>query len=162
MKHLLEWCDGRFFSDSQFVFFLADQVRRHAVLSASKAHLRDHEKSLHAIRELIESPDCEERLEEAIQDPSSEDAKLIFKKIARIVTTSDKYVPFSHNSSSISQMYSTQVCAGSPYVFCTIAPSDVQNRLMIRLSVHDPKKDNNDPHGRRFGTCNLDFFPTII
>ena len=147
----MEWCDGRFFSEPSFVFFLADQVRRHAVLHASKAHLKDHEKDLDAIRDLIESPDAQDRIDAAAQKPDSDDAKLIFKKLSRIVTTSESQVPFTHNSSSISKMYSTQICAGSPYVFCTIAPSDVQNRLMIRLSVHDPRKDNGDPTGLRFG-----------
>lgn len=60
-------------------------------------------------------------------------------------------------------MYSLQFAAGSPYIFLTLAPSDIHNRFALRLALHDPNKDPiHDDRGQRFGLLKKCFITIIL
>ena len=156
ITHLLEWCDGRFFNDERFVFFLADQVRRHAVAFVSKAYFKDNRHTMGLI-DIIDNPNWEKLLDDRMADSKSHETRELYKKISGAMKTLSNRIPFASNSDSISKMYSMQFAAGSPYIFLTIAPSDIHNKLGLRLALHDPMKDPLSDDGKRF-----DFFSPHI
>ena len=68
-----------------------------------KAYFKDN-KHVNEVIDVIESPEWEELLDSHIKEPSSKEAKKMFKVLSKTISATGSKVPFSHNSDSIGKV----------------------------------------------------------
>jgi hypothetical protein len=95
----------------------------------------DH-KILKELQALIAEDRFDERLNAAIDNPNTDDAKEIRNKLLRMLSFSTKGIPFSpaKRKSCVMQLYSLVAFAGLPSIFHTINPADMDLLSTVKLS----------------------------
>ena len=82
------------------------------------------------------------RLQSAKDNPNSDEAKLLAKSINKHVTMANSNVPYTadQRKSSVSHLYNMARFYGTPSIFFTFAPDDINGCLNLRMAL--PLSDN--------------------
>ena len=136
VHHMLLWHDGRFATDQRFVFYVYNMKQRWAAAQGVSAKVKSDRSAVESFNELITEPDFHRRLQNAVQHPSTPDARRLTKALKPLLSTSGQRVPFgpAERSATITRMCALVHYAGLPMWFWTISPSDVDNLLALRIA----------------------------
>ena len=136
IHHLLFQHNNRFSQCSAFVFAAFNQMQRHDAILQVSIRVKNNHYAMTAFDEMVNNPSFTERIADAIAHPESDDAKQLCSKvmdIARITGSNVRYSEMERRG-ELSKMVSMMHYAGPFSFFVTIAPSDLESRLIIRLS----------------------------
>jgi hypothetical protein len=136
IHHLLFQHNNRFSQCSAFVFAAFNQMQRHDAILQVSIRVKNNHYAMTAFDEMVNDPSFTERIADAIAHPQSQDSKELCSKvmdIARITGSNVRYSEMERRG-ELSKMISMMHYAGPFSFFVTIAPSDLESRLIIRLS----------------------------
>lgn len=141
-RHLLMQFHGKFAGCFRLIFLLFDQVQRHNATRVIAAKVKTNPESLMKFNEIVTEDGFLQRLEAAKKDRESEDARYLLKSINKHVAITNSQVPFTaaQRKSSVARLYNMTRFYGTPSIFFTFAPYDVNGCLNLRMAL--PLKDN--------------------
>ena len=151
IHHLLLQHDNRFAQCSAFVFAAFNQMQRHEALEQVALRVKNNHHAMTAFDELVNDEAFTDRINEAIAHPESDDAKKLCSMVMDITRITGSKVKYSEmeRRGELSKMLSMMYYAGPFSFFITIAPSDLESRLIIRLS----KRRSNERHPQQANLC---------
>jgi hypothetical protein len=134
-RHLLRYYDNRF-ERSAFKFLVFNQIQRHATCRSSRRLLVKN-KDFEKFSKMLKDPEFVTALESAVREPDKPESRLLALKLLKYVRIAGANVPYGQveRASVISRLMSMLHFHGLPSMFVTISPSDIDNRLTLRLSA---------------------------
>ena len=85
-RHLLDWYDGRF-CDKMFIFWLFGILTRHKSVQETCAFFKKNTEARKKYEKLCNDPDLEAKLEHAIQNEDSKEAKKLNETFSSLLKT---------------------------------------------------------------------------
>ena len=154
IHHLLLQHDNRFAQCSAFVFAAFNQMQRHEAIEQVGLRVQNNHYAMTAFNELVNDPAFTERINDAIAHPESDDTKRLCATVMAITRITGSNVKYSEmqRRGEVAKMLSMMYYAGPFSFFVTIAPADLESRLIIRLS----KQRSNDRHPLQTDVCTED------
>ena len=151
IHNLLFQYNNRFSHCSAFVFAAFNQMQRHEALEQVAMRVKNNHYAMTAFGELVNDPAFTDRINDAIAHPESDDAKQLCSTVMDITRITGSNVKYSEmeRRGELSKMLSMMYYAGPFSFFITIAPSDLESRLIIRLS----KRRSNERHPQQTNLC---------
>ena len=141
-RHLLLQFTCNFATCPRLIFFLFDQLQRHAASRTIAARFRNTTESLDKLQNWVGDPKFMEELKRAMIKPESKEAKSLLAKITPHIKTISSEVPYSpaQRKASMAHLYSMAHHFGLPSVFITYAPDFTNGVLNLRMAI--PSTDN--------------------
>lgn len=138
IRHMYKQRDGRFGECPNFLFTVFNQVVRHANARGVSLTLKNNPELVAELDALLQSEGFSERLEYSKNHVESREAKEMLKKLMRYVNISSSQCKQPYGVTQEKKVIST-ICAfnrffGSPSVFLTISPADIDGRLNLRVA----------------------------
>ena len=176
LKHLLMFHDGRFARELDFVFLMCNQMSRHENIRNVALNVCGKTEEREAFMDEINSKQFRDELAIAVEDYqkveldkknsidtslSSETRKLLRKmtKHLRLGTHALKHGPMSRDR-CLSELRGLCTLYGLPSLFVTLAPSDIDNELVLRFTC---KADDKGSFDMRIGNlANKDVRSALI
>ena len=154
IHHLLLQHDNRFAQCSAFVFAAFNQMQRHEAIEQVGLRVKNNHYAMTAFNELVNDPAFTGRINDAVAHPESNDAKQLCATVMDITRITGSNVKYSamERRGEVAKMLSMMYYAGPFSFFVTIAPADLESRLIIRLS----KQRSNDRHPLQTDVCTED------
>lgn len=146
--HLLRYFDGRFNSNAELIFLLADMKYRHEVSRNGKAKLIPSKSTYEMIKSnFFTGTNVLDRLKAAQLHPNSPDSKAFVSTLKRVIKVQTASIEWTSTSrASVLQVcYAIIARFGTPNVFQTVSPDDSYNLDNIRRSIID-RKVTGDPN----------------
>jgi len=142
-RHLLLQFTCNFATCPRLIFFLFDQLQRHAASRTIAARFRNTSESLEKLQNWVGDSEFMEELKRAMKKPESKEAKSLLAKITPHIKTISSEVPYSpaQRKASMAHLYSMAHHFGLPSVFVTYAPDFTNGVLNLRMAI--PSTDNN-------------------
>lgn len=139
-RHLARWYDGRF-EDIYFVASLFYVQQRHEVAREVKAKVMNNRCARNKLEEEVFQPNFEARIQQAIKDPGSTDAKKLMKLFEYFITMGTSNVAFSPgHRRNIAPTIAAIRYYTSPYtMFNTFCPDVFFTGLALRFMLVDDK-----------------------
>ena len=143
MEHLALWHDNRFGQCVYFLTALMNMLQRHHVAREVRARIMNSKKIQDTLAKDIFVPGFKKRMQEAIQDPDTKDAKALRKMLQTIILTGTSNCPFSPGERRCIQprLFANCFFFGVPNIFNTIAPDNFMSVLLNRKCI-SPKQGN--------------------
>ena len=95
VRHLLLQFHCRHARDQRFIFAQFNMLQRHAASRASVIRVRNSKQAVNQFTTLIHDPSFRMRLEEAVQDPDTDEAKLLARQVLPLITSVGATIPYS-------------------------------------------------------------------
>jgi hypothetical protein len=95
VRHLLLQYHSRHARDQRFIFAQFNMLQRHAASRAAVIRVRNSKQAVNQFTSLINDPSFRMRLEEAVEDPDSDDAKLLARQVLPLITSVGATIPYS-------------------------------------------------------------------
>ena len=95
VRHLLLQYHSRHARDQRFCFAQFNMLQRHAASRASVIRVRNSKQAVNQFTTLINDPGFRMRLDEAVEDPDSSDAKLLARQVLPLITSVGATIPYS-------------------------------------------------------------------
>jgi hypothetical protein len=142
VRHLLMQFHGKFAACFRLIFLLFDQLQRHSAARVIAAKVKTDPESLTKFQEMVTDRTFLKRLQSAKENPNSDEAKLLARSINKHVTMANSNVPYTaaQRKSSVSHLYNMARFYGTPSIFFTFAPDDINGCLNLRMAL--PLSDN--------------------
>ena len=138
-RHLLNYYDGRF-SDMDFVFWTYNVLRRHETIKRSSTFFKFKQatKARAKFEELCNQENLTEKLERAIENDESAEAKSLNKEFVDLITAIGGSVPWTtlERQRTLGRLYAMTSFLGLPSFFITIAPNIADNVISLELLNH--------------------------
>ena len=136
-RHLLTQEDKRFAQCKDFMLLLFNQKMRHTALRAVRSKIRSNPGLLRKFEEAINDPGLQPKLERALANTAGGEAQKLLTQFLPVLRTCHAAVPFSTSErySVLGKMRALLDFFGMPSEFFTVAPTDVDNKLILTLSA---------------------------
>ena len=108
VRHLLLQFHARHAKDQRFLFAQFNQLQRHAASRAAVIRVRNSKEAVNQFTGLIHEPGFRLRLSQAVDDPDSDDAKLLARQVLPLITSVGATIPYS--PSERKDMFSRYCC----------------------------------------------------
>ena len=133
-QHLLDFYDGRF-SDKMFIFWLFGILTRHKSVRETCAFFKKNTEARKKYERLCNDPNLEAKLEEAINNEDSKEAKKLNEKFSSLLKTVGGNTPWSSMERKRTLGNLKALCGhfGLPSIFLTIAPCIADSEICINL-----------------------------
>jgi len=142
-KHLLLQFTKNAASCSPFMFFIMDQMRRFECVRKTALKLKNaHPEKKAEFETLLSSPGIDEMVKFALQNPGSDEAKSLIRRVEPFVNFAAKQIPYSNaqRRAFLSTIYANCIHRGLPSIYFTLS-NDVKGVFQIRMSF--PLKNGN-------------------
>jgi hypothetical protein len=133
-RHLFEQFTNIAAEDVVLLHYVANQVRRHKVLSTiASVSIACKNK----FESLVNDPDFKQKCDDALRDPRSTEGKRLHRKISSMLSQSGKHIPWSlaERANTKGLMFAMRDRHGMPSLFVTFAIDDTRDIQRIRISV---------------------------
>jgi hypothetical protein len=136
VRHLLLQYDQRFSLDQQLLCLLFNQRQRQAANSVVRARVSSNPKLISELSNIINDENFEQRLQRGIVEPGSSAAQQLLRELMPAIRLAGKKIPYGRieRSECLPEMYSYCNFFGTPSWYWTVAPSDIDSRMVLRLS----------------------------
>ena len=138
-RHLLDYYDNRF-SDKIFIFWLFGILTRHKSIYETCAFFKKNTKAREQYEKMCNDPELEEKLERAVENENSREAKKLNKKFTSLLRIVGGNTPWStlERQATLGRVKALCGFFGAPSIFLTIAPCLADSPINIRLcnNVH--------------------------
>ena len=94
VRHLLLQYHCRFAQDQRFYFVVFNQMQRHSVSRAVVPRVKNNKVAILKFMDMISQDDFVARIASAIQEPTSDDAKLLTRQVMPLMTNLGASVPY--------------------------------------------------------------------
>ena len=135
-KHLLDFYDGRF-CDTKFIFWMFNILTRHSEIKNCSTFFKHKHRTQARIKfeELCNMENCEQRLEYAIKNEDSDDAKKLTKAFHELISVVGGRTPWTtgERQRTLGKLYAMTNFFGLPSFFITMAPCIADSRICIEL-----------------------------
>ena len=144
VKHCLQQYNTAFGSCPFFIFLLFGQLRRHTGLKLLSASVKNNSKAFTDFKALSSDPKIVERIESAIKDPTTADAKALIRQLNKTVSVYGPMVPFTDESRKAKKGHFIAMRRhfGPPTFFNTAADDPIGSPLALRMTW--PSINNHD------------------
>ena len=134
VKQLLSYRDGRF-EDPLFAFYLYDQKQRADAARSVAAKARGTGKELEKLKKLLDDPQFQHSLVEALQEPEGRVARVVRRRLSPFLYATSSTTMFSslRRASAAKQMEAEVLFRGLPWVYFTVSPADMDFTPTLRL-----------------------------
>lgn len=148
-RHVLLQFNPSFGSCATLIFMLFNQLRRASVSRSVAGEVRNNTESFRVFNELVQDENILEKIELALKDPTTPEARLLMRKIDRTILVAGRNTPFSgaaRRSKKGDFIAQLRFCASFNF-FNTISPAPTGSLLAMRATFesHDnrsfPAKD---------------------
>jgi hypothetical protein len=146
VRHLLLHASTRWAQDARFVLLAFNQKMRHEACRSAGVRVASDSAAKLAFKGEVERPDFQDRMEAAVANPKSDDAKVLVKTLAPLVQLTAASVSFSAQSRAavLSKQYAFCQLFGLPAVFITIAPAEMCSTFVLRLCKPPADPNHSD------------------
>ena len=138
-RHLLDFYDNRF-CDQTFIFWMFGVLTRHKSVYETCAFFRRNTRAREKYQKLCNDPDLEFKLEKAIKNQDSKEAKKLNEKFSSLLRIVGGKTPWStlERQATLGRIKALCGFFGPPSIFITIAPciADSQIRFNIGSNIH--------------------------
>ena len=136
-KNWLLFYDRRCSREVRLLWLLFDQKRRHAANLGSSIRIKSKGNRAMAFTNLTSSDDFGKKLERAIKNPKTSEARNLKQVVGPLVKIVGVKVPWSsiERSSMISRFYALAQFFNAPCFFITISPSMRNTPLALRMTM---------------------------
>ena len=133
-RHLLDFYDGRF-GDKMFIFWLFGILTRHKSVYETCAFFKRNTEARRKYEKLANDPDLEAKLERALEDENSREAKKLNEKFSGLLRIVGGHTPWSTMERRATLGNLKALCGffGPPSIFLTIAPCIADSEICINL-----------------------------
>ena len=133
-QHLLDFYDGRF-CDKMFIFWMFGILTRHKSVRETCAFFKKNTKAREKYEKLLNDPDLEVKLENAIKNENSKEAKKLNEKFSSLLKTVGGNTPWSSMERKTTLGNLKALCGhfGLPSIFLTIAPCIADSQICVNL-----------------------------
>jgi hypothetical protein len=137
VRHLLLQHDHRFERDQQFLCFIFNQKQRHAVTNNVSAKITSNPRLIASLSQLINAPNFNDRLAEAIAQPTSPAARSLLNDVMPAIKLTGKRIPFGpiERGECLSELYAYCQFFGLPTWFWTVSPNDIGSSMVMRIGA---------------------------
>ena len=137
VRHLLLQFNNKFAKDSRFYYAAFNQLQRHANSRAAVMRVKNSKQAIVDFNKLIHEPELLRRLTSAVQDPSTDDAKMLARKMLPLVTSVGSSVPYSPSErrDMFPRLVSSMYRVGTGFIFLTCSFDDKNNTLAVRFAT---------------------------
>ena len=120
----------------ELCYYLTDQANRHAVVQGISSFVKGNPEIVKQFHDLQSNPNWLSILHAAQENPETREAKQIVNTIMRVLHLSARKCLWSPigRDQSLSKIYGLVRRYGPPGIFLTIAPNDIDNPSILRLS----------------------------
>ena len=120
--------------NAALIFVLANQRQRHATMQAVKAKVKH--RAFDKFVEVVTADGFSDRLDRAIANPSSDDARRLHEQLLPLLALAGKERPWSRleRGAEIAEMLGFAERHGDACIFWTVSPDDVHQVISIRLA----------------------------
>ena len=141
VRHMMLQHQVRYAQCVQLIFFLADQMQRHALLIAVAA--RVHNPCFTQWQQIVSAPDFVDKMERAVAKPDGPEAKEMTRRMLPLVAVVGRLVPYSRleRRAVRSKLLGLTLKFGLAPWFWSISPNDKDNPTAIRLSFSSKSND---------------------
>lgn len=138
VRHMLLQADLRFARCDDFVFTAFNQMQRHAAARGASVRMKAGHPAAGRLMELLNRPDFDAQLQEAIANPKGQMARQLHSHINTSLQLVGAKVPWSSQQRRLllSSMKGYVVAFGMPSFFVTWSPCDVDSVLLLRVTGH--------------------------
>ena len=143
MEHLALWHDNRFGQCVYFLTALMNMLQRHHVAREVRARIMNSKKIQDTLAKEVFVPGFKKRMQDAIQDPDTKDAKALRKMLQTIILTGTSNCPFSPGERRCIQprLFANSFFFGLPNIFNTVAPDNFMSVLLNRKAISPKQGD---------------------
>jgi hypothetical protein len=122
---------------------LFNEQQRHIACQTTAVKVKSSPELFAQFQEVTTDPHFKEKLQVAIQDPSSLEGKEILRRVSPLIGLTAPKIPFGpmERKKSVAELYAYWTFFNSPTWFFTLAPSDIDSRFIFRLAS-SPKSDD--------------------
>ena len=135
-QHLLDFYDGRF-CNTKFIFWMFNILTRHAEIKNCSTFFRHKHRTQARLKfeELCNTENLESRLEYAIKNEDSQDAKYLTKAFHELISVVGGRTPWTtgERQRTLGKLYAMTNFFGLPSFFITMAPCIADSRICIEL-----------------------------
>ena len=133
-RHLLDYYDGRF-SNKMFIFWLFGILTRHKSVYDTCAFFKRNTDARRKYEKMCNDPDLEDKLERAIENEDSREAKKLNEKFSGLLRIVGGKTPWSimERQSTLGKLNALCGFFGLPSIFVTIAPCIADSQICINL-----------------------------
>ena len=156
-KTLMLFYDRRFATNQNFVFHQFNQQMRTQTNKAVSLRVDSGDPRTTELMEIVNKGEFSSMLKKAVENPNSEEASTIKRKILpviKILGAKVKWSPFERKS-TLSRHYALYHAFGLPFLFGTISPAMRNSPLAIRMCAKHLKKTWSIKEG-------LQLFPPVL
>ena len=133
-SHLLTQASNRFI-DERLIFLFGNIIQRHAACRVIGIKALAKPESLAAFKVIVTAPGFKERLQAAIADIKSDDAKALVAQLCPFIRQCAAEIPFSAElrGAVLSRQIALMQLFGTPSWFITVSPTDANSALVLRF-----------------------------
>ena len=133
-RHLLDYYDGRF-CDKMFIFWMFGILTRHKSVYDTCAFFKRNTDARRKYEKLCNDPDLEAKLERAIENDDSREAKKLNEKFSGLLRIVGGNTPWStlERRATLGNLKALCGFFGLPSIFLTIAPCIADSEIAINL-----------------------------
>jgi len=133
--HLNRQYTGKFASDKEFQFLIFNQRQRHAAAKVVASKVKNNQQAMEKVATKINSLEFVEKLEKAIENSKSKEAKEILKEFNPLLRGMGKCIPHTaaERANVITNMYALMMRYGLCSSFLTFAPDDTNEIMTLRM-----------------------------
>jgi hypothetical protein len=159
MKHLLYQFTNIPAQDRDLLGYLHDIKQRHESVAGICNSLKKRRSAIKEFQQLRQDPDFKKELYECIKDPESKNATLVLARLMKVLNFAGRKTAYGavEKSVSITKLMEMGRRFGSPSIFVTISPDDLNNPFAYRLTFRSidnkmfpahlsGETTNNDPN----------------
>jgi hypothetical protein len=143
VRHLLLQYHGRHARDQRFCFSQFNMRQRHAASRAAVLRVRNSRGAINEFIAMTSEDTFKLRLSLAVDDPDSDDAKFLARKILPLMTSVGATVPYSpsERKDMFSRFVSSMYQYGAGFLFVSAAFDDKAHVFAVRLAI--PSTNNS-------------------
>ena len=146
VDHLLHQRTTVFAKDQRFLFTAFNQRQRHQNARAASGIASKHPLTAEKLGNLVNDPAFKEKVESAVENPSSAEARELLKEVSPLVSLTSSKADFSPaaRGAALTTLYAYVQYYGFPSVFLTVAPDDTHSVLSVRATITGAPVDCNN------------------
>ena len=120
------------------------------------ASVRTDQLPLNRFFEIVNSPDYANRLANAINTPTSDDARLLVREMSPLIMTTASRIPFSpmeRGTRAASELLAMVRCYGLPNAFLTLGFDEKRTAIIARIAFAQGDRNQETTSAREFWGC---------
>jgi hypothetical protein len=137
VRHLLLQYHCRHAKDQRFYFSNFNQMQRHAASRAAVLRVKNSRPAIQEFIRLVQQDNIVARLEAAVENPDSDDAKLLTKQILPLITSFGSSIPYSPSErrDMFPHFVSSMYRFGTGFIFLSASFDDKRHCFTARLAI---------------------------